>query len=500
MAQCTLSRWACVNVPALPLQLLLQRYPTWRHEPVAVVTDDRPQGTITWVNGQARRAGIVRGMRYATGVCLAPRLRAGVISPTEVTTSVEMLSVRLHGLTPGVESSGLTPGLLWLDATGVSHRHGSMEAWAHAVHASIHASGFQATVVVGYSRAGVTVLAKTRCGVLVVADAAAERAAVLHVPVQKLDLDPSYAEALAALGISTVEEFLRLPVAGLYERFGSELVVLHHQLTGRRWEPLQPIPPTIPLQQGIEYEVPETDRTRLLFSCKTVLNGVCPTLAARHAAITALHFDYALDNRTHLTVSIRPAAPTLDGRELLELVRLRLETLSLSAGVTTLTVTVEDMPATEEQLRLFQEVERRDLAVANQALARVRAIFGDDAVRRLRPREGHLPEARWTWEPLTSVVRPQPQVVTIGPLIRRILLRPSLLPSPPRIQREAGWMPLGPEAGHMVHLVGPDVVSGGWWRREIHRDYYFAETARGDLLWLFYDRRRRQWFLHGRVE
>jgi protein ImuB len=51
-----------------------------------------------------------------------------------------------------------------------------------------------------------------------------------------------------------------------------------------------------------------------------------------------------------------------------------------------------------------------------------------------------------------------------------------------------------------VRIVGPDVLSGGWWRRTIHRDYYFMETVRGDLLWLFYDRRRRQWFLHGRVE
>jgi protein ImuB len=51
-----------------------------------------------------------------------------------------------------------------------------------------------------------------------------------------------------------------------------------------------------------------------------------------------------------------------------------------------------------------------------------------------------------------------------------------------------------------VRIVGPDVLSGGWWRREFHRDYYFAETVRGDLLWLFYDHRRRQWLLHGRVE
>ena len=84
MAQRTLRRWACVNVPALPLQLLLQRHPPWRHVPAAVVTDDQPQGVITWVNIQARHAGVVPGLRYVTGLSLAPTLHAGALSPAEI--------------------------------------------------------------------------------------------------------------------------------------------------------------------------------------------------------------------------------------------------------------------------------------------------------------------------------------------------------------------------------------------------------------------------------
>src|SRR5262245_47726623 len=100
-----LRRWACVKVPALPLQLLLQRCPTWRQEPVAVVAEDRPHGAITWVNGHARRAGIAPGMRYATGLSLLPTLRAGVVPPAEVVTSVERLRATLYTCTPGVEAS-----------------------------------------------------------------------------------------------------------------------------------------------------------------------------------------------------------------------------------------------------------------------------------------------------------------------------------------------------------------------------------------------------------
>jgi len=44
----------------------------------------------------------------------------------------------------------------------------------------------------------------------------------------------------------------------------------------------------------------------------------------------------------------------------------------------------------------------------------------------------------------------------------------------------------------------PYLVSGGWWRAEVHREYAFAQTLRGDILWVFYDRRRRRWH-QGRV-
>jgi protein ImuB len=47
---------------------------------------------------------------------------------------------------------------------------------------------------------------------------------------------------------------------------------------------------------------------------------------------------------------------------------------------------------------------------------------------------------------------------------------------------------------------GPYVLSGGWWRKEVCREYHFAESRSGALLWLYYDRQRRRWMLQGTVE
>ena len=77
--------------------------------------------------------------------------------------------------------------------------------------------------------------------------------------------------------------------------------------------------------------------------------------------------------------------------------------------------------------------------------------------------------------------------------------KPLLLASRPRHESD-GWMPRGLKQGPVIRVLGPYVVSGGWWRRPVHREYHFAETQKGELLWIYYDRGRRRWYLHGRVE
>ena len=70
----------------------------------------------------------------------------------------------------------------------------------------------------------------------------------------------------------------------------------------------------------------------------------------------------------------------------------------------------------------------------------------------------------------------------------------------PRPRREPdGWI-IEPEYGPVERLQGPYRANGAWWVREVERDYYFAHTRSGDVLWVFYDRPRRTWFLHGWLE
>jgi protein ImuB len=145
------------------------------------------------------------------------------------------------------------------------------------------------------------------------------------------------------------------------------------------------------------------------------------------------------------------------------------------------------------QLSLLQRKNQRDLEAAARALARVKAAFGADSVTRARIRHAYLPEASFVWEPLTEVQAPKPLSIFLDlPLVRRFCVDRELIST-------GAVMDLG-QLGKPARQFGPFRVAGGWWRRRVERDYYFVESEQGQIFWVYYDRPRRCWVLHGTVE
>ncbi len=495
-----MERLACVNVPALPLQIVLQGHPDWRPHPVVVVAEDRPQSPILWVNGRARKSGVAPGLSYASALSLVPELRADAVAPAHVARTAETIAARLRAFSPEVETSTDEPGVFWANAAGLHRLYDSLDVWAGAVRADLAGAGFTAVVVVGFTRFGTYAAARVARSARVFADASEERDEAGRVPLKRLAIPPETLDALHQLGARSVSALLRLPAEGLLERFGPELHRLHRMATGDLWTPLQPQVPPDPIQRSVLLDDPENDASGLLFLIKRLLHPMLAALASRGQALAALDVRLRPDRQAYRAERIRPAAPTLDAVQILDLVRLRLEAVGLGAGVIEIELEAVGEPASPEQILLFTEHQQRDLEAGNRALARLRAELGDDAVVRPVLRKGHLPEARVGWERMERLQIPRPRPVETRTLVRRVFARPVALPHAPRPSHDDGWLISGVVRGAVADQIGPYILSGGWWVREVRRDYYFVETRRGELLWVYYDRRRRCWFLHGRVE
>ncbi|MCI0452396.1 MAG: DNA polymerase Y family protein [Candidatus Latescibacteria bacterium] len=501
-------RIACVCLPEFPLQLLLRKHTSWSEHPVAVVDRDVAQGVILWSNERARACRVLPGLRYAAALSLSPDLHAGEVPAAEIQHAIDSLTEALRFYTPDVEPSDAEPGVFWLGASGLSLLYPSLCKWAAWVEREVARVGFSASVVVGFSRFGTYALArsdpKARAEVLDTEAGERERAAL--VPLDRLGIDPNVRDTLAKLGVATLGEFLALPANGIRTRFGAEAHRVHQVASGELSTPLQPRPAREPVASTVHLDYAEADLERLMAVIDRSIQGLARALDERGEVLRAVALQLEFDDGGKTAERLEPASPTLDLAQIVELVRLRLTGVladrnqrARARGVTGVHVEMDGVSASHSQADLFDKKPRRDPAVAARALARVRAELGTGAVVRAVLREGHLPEARFDWEPVTSLETAQPRAVRQPPLVRRIYARP--IPFSPAHHRDAEAELLKHiDEGTVRETFGPYIVAGGWWAREVQREYYFVRTSNGRALWTYYDRRRMGWFIQGEVE
>ena len=308
---------ACVDVGALPLQLLLRRHPGWQRQPAAVVSEDKPLGTVTAVNRRARAAGVRVGMRYAAALSLVSHLQAGTVSPDELAAGVRLIRERLLTISPRVEWGGsgwAAPGVFWLEAAGLRRHYASGMALADTIRELLRSAGLVAAVVLGYTRLGTYLLAEERVAgggwrPLVVADADGERAVTAALPLDRLPLEPAARDLLEKLGVVTVEHFLRLPYGELLRRFGAPVAELHRTACTPPDLPLQGREPARPLLQRRRLTYRANDAERLLRHCRVLLDRLLDRLQQGTRAVAELQLQLLLEDGSRRHELIRPAAP-----------------------------------------------------------------------------------------------------------------------------------------------------------------------------------------------
>ena len=523
---------ACIDVGALPLQLLLRRHPGWKRQPVAVVSEDKPLGTVVAVNRRARSAGVRVGMRYAAALTLVSHLHAGTVSPGELAVGVRLIRERLLTISPRVEWGGsgwAAPGVFWLEAAGLRRHYPSAIALADTIARLLRAAGLVAAVVLGHTRLGTCLLARESiarggCRPLAVADEAGEHAAIAALPLDRLPLEPAARDLLEKLGVVTVEHFLRIPYAELLRRFGAPVAELRRTACAPQGLPVQGRGAVLPLLQRRRLTYRASDAERLLRHCRVLLDRLLDRLQQGGRAVAELQLQLLLEDGSRRHELIRPASPTRRRRLLLDLLALRLRALDLAAGVEELTIDARHTPLPAAQGELFRTSQRRDPAAGAAVLASIRAEFGNAAVACAVLEEAHLPEAQYRWQPAGAPVAPRPPAVTVPgvPLVRRVLAQPQEIPV-------TGARPRTPRR---PHHRGPFLVSSGWWwantspsaghvrdnhvhydrgtaggadgsrlaRTPADRAYYFISAAGGALEWVYYDRLVHRWYRQGWVE
>nr|MDQ3034422.1 DNA polymerase Y family protein [Myxococcota bacterium] len=340
-----MSRIACLDVPALPLQVLRRDRPEWAGLPIAVVESDRPQSPVLWISRSAQQLGVRPGMRYAAALGITRELRAAPVPEARIAEVRAEIVGALHRHSPRVEPDQERPGVFWIDPEGMISLFGSLERWAQSMWSELGAHDLFGAAVVGFERMRCWAVARTRRDALVIASAEQERTLAGRVPIGRLDLPPELEGALSVLGVRTLDAFLELPPGELSVRFGPAARRLHALFAGALREPLRPAPVVEPIAIEVELDPPDDDSARLLFCIKGALHALIGALSSRALALAALRLTLTLERgAAPQVIVLRPARASRDAISVLELVRLRLASLTLEERASSIHLEAEPAP------------------------------------------------------------------------------------------------------------------------------------------------------------
>lgn len=509
-------REAAVALPRLRLQILFRRRPEWCGQPVAVVEEDSPESPLLELSSAAVERGLRPGLRLGAARNADLELKTAVVSSVDAESVADELAGDLGTFSPRVEACLGRGGPLaivgayFLDPRGLDGLYGSPRGWADAVHGYLTGRGFASSVVVGQQAQRCLAIARASpASTVEVLGPEEERARVGTVSLRRAGIGERICEPLGRLGVATVQDLLGLPAGELRTRFGAEVAELHRLLGDGAQLPLQPRTVALPPRAVIAVEPPTADIERLAFALKRAVDQVVAQAESEHRVLARMELDLALErygrgrklrsDERVVRCSLEPAAASRDGRQWLDLWRLRLAELRLAAPVEGLALEGVPVAPEEEQLATAAVAPTRDPRAAHEALARVAAAFGRASVSRLRAHDAHLPEAcvrLETLEPSALTFTPTESEGGSGWGALRRMVRPERLARGPD-----GWPRCD---APIADRSGPHRISGGWWGRApesttLTRDYWYFHLEDGQIWWVFHDRVREAWFLQARV-
>jgi protein ImuB len=439
------------------------------------------------------------------------------------------------------------PHAISIDIAGAEHLFGGKAGLMEAVAEHIEAQGMEARIACAATAEGALALA--RYAQLPVAD---EAKAIRALPVVALGLGEEATLGLVRAGLKSVGSVAARPRAALAARFGIEAVSALERLLGEEHQPGTPLKHQAPLRFERRFAEPVAHERAVAAAFAELLHEAARALEERGLGGRRFRLTIDRSDGAKRRLDIETGGPTRNSALVLRLFDERIAALSdpldPGFGYDRLLLAIplaEQLAATQPAL---DRAEKADGALA-ELIDRLSTRLGPGAVRRLVPRDSHIPEQAQL--ALPAIHTPAPARWPAPPN-GEPPLRPLFLFDPPQPVEVIAEVPDGPPHRfrwrrklHEVRLYeGPERIAAEWWHLQskpllfrggegggvssggldarasllaqprhhpnpsrlreglLTRDYYRIEDARGRRYWLFrhglYEEKPQpKWYLHG---
>ncbi len=404
---------------------------------------------------------------------------------------LQRLAIRALRFTPRV--SLVPPDGLLLEVHASLRLFGGVEGLQRALRRECADLAIAGSLAFAPTPLAALAAARGECAV-VLQDAARLIGSLAPLPLRVLRWPQEVLDRLAAIGVRTIGQVLRLPRAGFAQRFGANRLADLDRLTGRAPDPRERFEAPVRFRCRRELPCESGSHGQLLAALAPLIEALGRFLEARQCGVLALECRLWHRRAEPTRCVLRLADPLADAVRLTELLgeRLRMLTLPEPAHACELRAG-EPVPRALCSSGLWQSGEHGGLPEARGSafIERLRARLGPEAVQGLAVVPDHRPEAAWR---VTEPGACAPSAIASGEFAAA---RPVWLLPVPRPLRQRGGLPR--YRGALRLGSEPERIETGWWDgRDIERDYYEAVDVYGRRLWLFRERAApHRWFLQG---
>ncbi len=467
--------WGAIVLPALMLEVR----PAPAGIPLAAF--DPLRRVILAVNEAAADAGVRPGQSTTTAWAMCPSLATFVRNPGAEERALARLAGWAGQFSPrlALEQEGVV-----LEIGSSLRLFGGLGTITDKLEAGLAALGYRYRL--GIAPTPLAALWRARAGASEpVTETNFLASAIAPLPLDVMNLDAHTRVAIAGLGLSRIGGLLRLPRPGLARRYGPGLIRMLDRALGKRPDPRLPWQMDTIFAGAVELPIESESMALVALAFRRLAEELAGFARARDAAIRQMIVILETERRV-IETTLQCHASLRDPERILGLIVNRLESLELPAPVRKTALRVEDFVphVPEQELAIGEKAMGSGLA---PLLMRIAAKLGDHAVVRLALAPDHRPE-RASRECGIGERVDAGGIARCGwPLF--------MLSKPQRLAEIEGWPSIG---GKLERETGPERIESGWWDgADVARDYYRMRARDGAELWVFHDRSRGGWYLHG---
>lgn len=467
--------WLSLYFPDFPLNIIGRGVSAT--DALAVLEGEGNKHRVLCCSSAATAQGVHPGMSLQASLVLVPQLICRNRDSGAEADALDRLAACAGRYAPQVSLS--PPWEILLEVEGSLHLFGGLRGLVRRLRGELKELGYRAKMAAAPFPAAASLLARAQKPSWI-REPSELRMRLDVLPLEVLPIAPRSLSALRDLGLGTVGELLALPRPGLRKRFGEQLPQLLERALGDMPDPRESFIPPSRFEARLELPSPVYGSEPLLFATRRLLQELAGGLAARGEAVSTLQFLLHPPRKGEATrLNLNLSKPNRDFRQWLFLLKERLERTSLDHEVEAIVLRGgPQVVLGSASGDLFEEPGRTEEA-RSSLLDRLQARLGQETVSGISLVDDHRPERAW------RLSQPGEQSRGGGGGRRPLWL----LREPLGLSREvsSSW-----------RLHGPERIETGWWDgQDAARDYFLAETKRGEKLWVFRDRRNRDWFLHG---